>query len=139
MDSGTRMLKQPGNHSFSPSCPKPPCNIIELGSGTGSLSILLAEQGHQVTGVDVSKKMVDLAKAKAGAAGLDIKLFTTTPPPPTSETALSVLCWPGTSCGSLMIQILSYGDGLLYSARAECSFLSKGGGQPEQASHRTSV
>lgn len=56
-----------------PILPEAPCNIIELGSGTGSLSILLAEQGHQVTGVDVSKKMVDLAKAKAGAAGLDIK------------------------------------------------------------------
>lgn len=55
-----------------PILPKAPCNIIDLGSGTGSLSILLAEQGHLVTGVDVSSKMVGRAKLKAEAAGLDI-------------------------------------------------------------------
>lgn len=55
-----------------PMLPQRPCNVADLGSGTGSLSILLSEQGHQVSGVDVSGKMVSLAKWKAESAGLDI-------------------------------------------------------------------
>jgi SAM-dependent methyltransferase len=40
------------------------CDILDLGCGTGSLSLLAAEQGHRVTGVDSSPAMVDLARAK---------------------------------------------------------------------------
>ncbi|MEV7892295.1 class I SAM-dependent methyltransferase [Streptomyces sp. NPDC002817] len=40
------------------------CDILDLGCGTGSLSLLAAEQGHRVTGVDGSPAMVDLARAK---------------------------------------------------------------------------
>ncbi|KKD09454.1 class I SAM-dependent methyltransferase [Streptomyces sp. WM6386] len=40
------------------------CDILDLGCGTGSLSLLAAEQGHHVTGVDSSPAMVDLARAK---------------------------------------------------------------------------
>ena len=40
------------------------CDILDLGCGTGSLSLLAAEQGHLVTGVDSSPAMVDLARAK---------------------------------------------------------------------------
>ena len=39
-------------------------DILDLGCGTGSLSLLAAEQGHRVTGVDASPAMVDLARAK---------------------------------------------------------------------------
>ena len=55
-----------------PMLPDRPCNVIDIGSGTGSLSIILAEHGHHVSGVDVSGKMVALAKLKAELAGLDI-------------------------------------------------------------------
>lgn len=55
-----------------PMLPDRPCNVIDIGSGTGSLSIILAEHGHHVSGVDVSGKMVALAKRKAEFAGLDI-------------------------------------------------------------------
>jgi SAM-dependent methyltransferase len=40
------------------------CDILDLGCGTGSLSLLAAEQGHRVTGVDSSPAMIDLARAK---------------------------------------------------------------------------
>lgn len=40
------------------------CDVLDLGCGTGSLSLLAAEQGHRVTGVDSAPAMVDLARAK---------------------------------------------------------------------------
>lgn len=47
--------------------PPSPCRIADLGCGTGSLSILAAELGHHVDGVDFSPQMVQIAAAKAGA------------------------------------------------------------------------
>lgn len=38
--------------------------VLDLGSGTGSLSRLLAEAGHRVTGVDLAAEMVRAAEAK---------------------------------------------------------------------------
>ncbi|WP_435284469.1 class I SAM-dependent methyltransferase [Streptomyces koelreuteriae] len=39
-------------------------DVLDLGCGTGSLSLLASEQGHQVTGVDLSPAMVTLAREK---------------------------------------------------------------------------
>jgi ubiquinone/menaquinone biosynthesis C-methylase UbiE len=47
-------------------------NILDIGCGTGSLSLILAELGHRVMGIDLSPKMIFLAKKKAEAAGADI-------------------------------------------------------------------
>ncbi len=44
--------------------PARPSDVLDLGCGTGSLSLLAAEQGHRVTGVDRSPAMVALARAK---------------------------------------------------------------------------
>ncbi len=48
----------------------PSSTIADIGCGTGSLSVLLAEAGHDVSGVDLSPRMVDAATVKAGAAGV---------------------------------------------------------------------
>jgi ubiquinone/menaquinone biosynthesis C-methylase UbiE len=45
--------------------PAAPGRVADLGCGTGSLSVLLAEEGYDVTGVDLSPAMVDRARAKA--------------------------------------------------------------------------
>jgi 2-polyprenyl-3-methyl-5-hydroxy-6-metoxy-1,4-benzoquinol methylase len=47
--------------------------ILDIGCGTGSLSILLAELGHTVTGVDLSPAMIALAEAKAKKAQQSIR------------------------------------------------------------------
>lgn len=45
--------------------------IADLGCGTGSLSVLLAELGHRVVGVDFAPRMVAAATSKAAAAGVE--------------------------------------------------------------------
>jgi SAM-dependent methyltransferase len=45
--------------------PATPGRIADLGSGTGTLSVLLADAGYAVDGVDFSPAMVDLARQKA--------------------------------------------------------------------------
>ncbi|MFE7835241.1 class I SAM-dependent methyltransferase [Streptomyces sp. NPDC057474] len=44
--------------------PHRPSDVLDLGCGTGSLSLLATEQGHRVTGVDASPAMVTLARGK---------------------------------------------------------------------------
>ena len=47
--------------------PGPPARVADLGCGTGTLSVLLADDGYAVDGVDFSPEMVARARAKAGA------------------------------------------------------------------------
>ncbi|MFF9862265.1 class I SAM-dependent methyltransferase [Streptomyces tendae] len=54
--------------------PAPPGDVLDLGCGTGSLSLLAAEQGHRVIGVDLSPAMVELARSKL--AGRDAVFLT---------------------------------------------------------------
>ncbi|MFD6288118.1 class I SAM-dependent methyltransferase [Streptomyces sp. NPDC060205] len=44
--------------------PRGPSDVLDLGCGTGSLSLLASEARHRVTGVDLSPRMVALARAK---------------------------------------------------------------------------
>ncbi|WP_371658889.1 class I SAM-dependent methyltransferase [Streptomyces sp. NBC_00280] len=51
--------------------PDRPADVLDLGCGTGSLSLLASEQGHRVTGVDSSAAMVEHARSKlAGRAAV---------------------------------------------------------------------
>ncbi len=45
--------------------PEPPARVADLGCGTGTLSVLLADEGYAVDGVDFSPEMVDAAREKA--------------------------------------------------------------------------
>src|SRR5688572_22871799 len=47
--------------------------ILDIGCGTGSLSVILAGLGYTVTGIDLSPSMISLAKAKAAAHGVRIE------------------------------------------------------------------
>jgi ubiquinone/menaquinone biosynthesis C-methylase UbiE len=46
--------------------------VLDLGCGTGSLAVLLAEQGHVVTGVDLSPRMLEAAQDKAVRHSTDV-------------------------------------------------------------------
>ncbi|MEU2184369.1 class I SAM-dependent methyltransferase [Streptomyces thermolilacinus] len=50
--------------------PGGPCDVLDVGCGTGSLALLLAEDGHRVTGVDLAPGMVARAEEKFAAAAL---------------------------------------------------------------------
>jgi len=46
--------------------------ILDLGCGTGEHALLLAHRGYRVTGVDLSRRMLERARQKADEAGLAI-------------------------------------------------------------------
>ena len=52
--------------------PPAPARVADLGCGSGSLSVLLAEQGYDVSGVDLSDEMLVRARSKTSAAGMDV-------------------------------------------------------------------
>ncbi|MFD9727160.1 class I SAM-dependent methyltransferase [Streptomyces sp. NPDC059072] len=66
--------------------------VLDIGCGTGSLSLLLAEAGHDVTGVDLAPRMIEQARAKFGAAELDGRfLVGDAMAPPTEERQFDVV------------------------------------------------
>jgi len=58
--------------TFKEVFPEKGLKILDVGCGTGELSILFSEMGHEVTGIDISKKMLKVAKTKAKAFKADI-------------------------------------------------------------------
>jgi 2-polyprenyl-3-methyl-5-hydroxy-6-metoxy-1,4-benzoquinol methylase len=48
-------------------------NILDIGCGTGSLTVALARLGHKVTGIDLSPTMISLAREKAARQGYQIE------------------------------------------------------------------
>jgi ubiquinone/menaquinone biosynthesis C-methylase UbiE len=54
--------------------PTTPSLVADLACGTGTMSVLMAELGHQVRGVDLSSEMVRLAQAKAAPYGSAIEV-----------------------------------------------------------------
>lgn len=58
--------------AFQEVFPKKDLKILDVGCGTGELSLLFAEMGHKVTGIDISRQMLKTAKTKAEARGADI-------------------------------------------------------------------
>lgn len=72
--------------------PPRPADVLDVGCGTGSLSLLLAHAGHRVTGVDVAPRMVARAQAKLAAAGLPAHFHIgDAADPPTGDQRFDVL------------------------------------------------
>lgn len=57
---------------FSDYIGKQPLNLLDVGTGPGSISILLAGMGHQVTAVDLSEQMLALACTNAKTCGVSV-------------------------------------------------------------------
>lgn len=49
--------------------------VLDLGCGSGNAALLAAEQGADVVGVDPAHRLLDVAQARATAAGRDIRLL----------------------------------------------------------------
>ena len=56
-----------------PLLPPAPSSILDVGCGTGSLAVLLAQAGYDVHGIDFSARMVAAAREKARAAGVEVR------------------------------------------------------------------
>lgn len=55
--------------------PEPPARILDLGSGTGTLAVLLGGLGHEVTGVDLAPRMIERARRKADEQSVDVRFL----------------------------------------------------------------
>lgn len=72
--------------------PAAPADVLDVGCGTGSLSLLLAGEGHRMTGVDLSPRMVAEARRKHSAARLPGRfLVGDAALPPTEEQRFDVV------------------------------------------------
>src|ERR1700742_1438089 len=52
-----------------------PCRALEIGCGTGTNGVWLAQQGFDVTGVDVAPLAVERAGQRAEAAGVQARFL----------------------------------------------------------------
>lgn len=52
-----------------------PCDVADVGCGAGTQSMLWAELGHRVHGVDVNRPLLDLAQERAAKAGHQIEFL----------------------------------------------------------------
>jgi SAM-dependent methyltransferase len=63
--------------------PEPPASVLDIGAGTGAMTLLAAELGYRVTALDLSEGMLAQAREKATRRGLDVEFVvgaSTAPP-----------------------------------------------------------
>ncbi len=68
--------------------------VLDVGTGTGALAILLAEMGHEVVGIDLSKKMLKIADEKASSLKLNaqFRVGDAEAPPFERESFHAIVC-----------------------------------------------
>jgi SAM-dependent methyltransferase len=64
-----------------PLMPGPSSRVADIGCGTGSLAVLLAEAGHRVCGIDLAPRMFARARAKAAGLAVDLAVGDASAPP----------------------------------------------------------
>jgi SAM-dependent methyltransferase len=52
--------------------PPAPARVLDVGAGTGAISLLVAELGHDVTALDLSERMLARAEVKAAERGMNV-------------------------------------------------------------------
>ncbi|MBX7165389.1 MAG: class I SAM-dependent methyltransferase [Pirellulales bacterium] len=52
-----------------------PCRALEIGCGTGTNSVWLAQQGFDVTGIDVAPLAIEQAQQRAATAGVHVRFL----------------------------------------------------------------
>jgi SAM-dependent methyltransferase len=52
-----------------------PCRALDIGCGTGTNSVWLAQQGFEVTGIDLAPLAVEQAEQRASAAGVAVQFM----------------------------------------------------------------
>jgi SAM-dependent methyltransferase len=52
-----------------------PCRAVELGCGTGASAVWLAQQGFEVTGLDLSRLAIERARQRADQVGLTVRFL----------------------------------------------------------------
>ena len=74
--------------------PQPRARVLDVGCGTGSLSVLLARLGHAVMGIDLSPAMIERARAKAAAKGLQatFRVMDASDPPLAPQRFDAIVC-----------------------------------------------
>ncbi|MGX1157864.1 SAM-dependent methyltransferase [Streptomyces albogriseolus] len=97
--------------------PGRPGDVLDLGCGTGSLSLLAAEQGHRVTGVDRSPAMVELARQKL--AGRHAVFLTGDAPARRSTASGTTPSSSGMCCGRCPSRTGRCGAGATCCGRAD--------------------
>lgn len=75
-----------------PLLPPAPADVVDLGCGTGSLAVLLADAGHRVAGLDASGRMLEVARGKADGRAVDFVRGDAAAPPFSAGSADVVLC-----------------------------------------------
>jgi ubiquinone/menaquinone biosynthesis C-methylase UbiE len=67
-------------------------DVLDVGCGTGSVALLLAEQGHRVTGVDLAPRMVERARRKLTGRAAEVVVGDAARPPVGDRRFDVVLC-----------------------------------------------
>jgi SAM-dependent methyltransferase len=58
---------------FESQLPRPPARLLDVGAGTGFLSLMLARLGYSVTALDISSGMLEKLEESARLQGLEIE------------------------------------------------------------------
>jgi glycine/sarcosine N-methyltransferase len=61
--------------SLMPKNLKNPAYILDIGCATGTMAIDLSKRGHFVTGIDLEREMISIARHDGGISGPDFELM----------------------------------------------------------------